>query len=177
MSPSRFAAIAAIIPAVLAPNAWAQEGRTPALSRVVECRSIREDAARLACYDAQVGALDAAEHDKQVVVMDREQIRRTRRSLFGLTLPSLSFLGGGDKDKAAQEEAATLETTIARASRGPDGKWVLVLADGARWRQSDTRDIPRDPRAGMPIVIRRAALGSYLGKIDGQIAVRMERVN
>lgn len=147
--------------------------RPEALSRVINCRAIQSAEERLACYDREVAAFDTAESTNQVVVMDRQQVRRTRRTLFGLVLPDLGVFGDNNTDP--EEAVAQIETTIQGATQNALGKWIIILEDGARWVQSDSRDLARHPRHGMPIRIRRAAMGSYLANIDGQIAIRVRR--
>jgi hypothetical protein len=152
--------------------------RTPILAKLVECRGIADDAGRLACYDLQVKQLDQAERNQEVVVVDRTQIRKARRSLFGLTLPDLSIFGDRDERGGQEEEGVTkIESTIRSAAQNANGRWVLTLEDGAKWIQVDTRTVARSPRPGMPIVIRRAAMGSFLANIDKQIAIRVDRFN
>lgn len=146
--------------------------RPAALTRLIDCRSVQGEAERLACYDREVAAFQTAEQNNELVVMDRQQVRRTRRTLFGLTLPDLNIFGDDNPD---QDGVSVLETTLRAASEDPNGKWILVLEDGARWRQIDSRTLPREPRGGHPIRIRRAAMGSYLANIDGQIAIRVRR--
>lgn len=149
----------------------AKERRPELLAKLVECGTIAESAARLACYDRQVKELDVAEKDQKLVIADQEQIRRTRRSLFGLTLPSLAVFGGGDDEK----DNDVLESTISQAFQNRNGRWTIILEDGARWVQDDDRRLGNDAKAGQPIKIRRAAMGSFLANINGQIALRMRR--
>ncbi len=143
-----------------------------ALNRVVQCRAIAAAEERLACFDREVAAMEAAQASGQLVAMDLQQVRRTRRSLFGLALPDLNIFGDDSDD-----EASSIETTIRSARQGPDGKWVIQLEDGARWAQIDSRDLAIWPRAGHPIRIRRAAMGSYLANVNNQTAIRVRRVN
>lgn len=171
-----FLLAAAVAPVAFAAPAFAQEAnqqRPEALTRVLGCRTLQSAEERLACYDREVAAFENAEATNQLVVMDRQQVRRTRRTLFGLTLPDLGVFGDNNDDP--EEAVAELQTTIRSAAQNANSKWVLVLEDGARWIQIDTRNLARDPRAGMPIRIRRAAMGSYLANIDGQIAIRVRR--
>lgn len=143
-----------------------------ALARVIQCRALAGAEERLACFDREVAAMESAQASGQLVAMDRQQVRRTRRSLFGLALPDLNIFGDDSDD-----EASRIETTIRSARQGPDGKWVIQLEDGARWAQIDSRILPIYPRAGQPIRIRRAAMGSYLANVNNQIAIRVRRVN
>lgn len=146
--------------------------RPEALKRLAACRSIASESERLACYDREVAAVDAAEARKDLVVVDREQLKKTRRTLFGLALPNLSIFGDDSPD---QEGVTRIETSIKSLSQTPDGKWVFVLEDGAQWTQSDSRNLPIDPKAGQPIVIRKAAMGSYLANVNKQVAIRVRR--
>src|SRR5690348_11471763 len=77
--------------------AQSQQGNAPQatpVSKLVECRKIADPAARLQCYDAGVDNLNAAVKSGSIVVVDREDVRKTRRSLFGFTLPKLPFFKG-----------------------------------------------------------------------------------
>ena len=54
--------------------AQAQEAPRPELlNRLTDCRAMTDPAARLSCYDTAVEALDAAERQGEVVVVDRAQ--------------------------------------------------------------------------------------------------------
>jgi hypothetical protein len=64
---------------------------------------------------------------------------------------------------------------VVSARPGRDGKWVLTLDNGAVWRQTDTESLLREPRPGSRVVIKAAALGSYLMSVDGQRSFRARR--
>jgi hypothetical protein len=178
LTPLRAAAAAALL-AGLTSAAPAQrplpgEERPAVLSRVVQCRSIAAEAERLACYDREVATLDRAQASGELLAMDRAQVRRTRRSLFGLTVPNLGIFGDDNED---EEAASRIETTIRSATTDPYGKWIIELADGARWLQIDSMNLSARPRSGQPIRIRRAAMGSYLANVNNQTAIRVRRIN
>jgi len=166
-----------IILAIAAPaNAADMPRETPQVFKsLLDCRALTDGTARLACYDAQVTALASAEEKQDVVVVDRKQIRQARRSLFGLALPKIDLFGGEDKED--QEGFEEIETTIKSAARTSEGRWSFVLEDGAKWVQAETKTLPRDPRAGFKIKIRRAALGSFVANIEGQNGTRVRRMN
>jgi hypothetical protein len=168
------AALLCLAPAADAQRPNQREERPAVLSRVVQCRAIAAEAERLACYDREVAAMDQAASAGELVAMDRNQIRRTRRSLFGLTVPNLGVFGDDNED---EEEASRIESTIRSASMNNNGRWVIELADGARWIQADSRGLNFPPRAGQPIRIRRAAMGSYLANVNNQTAIRVRRIN
>jgi hypothetical protein len=135
------------------------------------CRSIAAEAARLACYDQAVAALDKAEQAGDVVVLDQQQIREAKRDAFGFTMPSFSMFDRGDKPEVMDE----ITLTIDRAYRTGDGKWVIKTENGQTWRQVDTYELFKTPKKGSTIRIRKAALGSYTANVDGQKSIRVHR--
>lgn len=149
-----------------------REGPPAAFARAVQCRAIQNPQERLACYDREVAALEQAERTSEIRVVDRQQVTRTRRTLFGLTLPDINIFGGDDDGEAVTE----INSTIRSFSQDASGKYTFVLDDGARWRQLDTRNL-NEPKAGQPIRIRRGAMGSFLANVNRQIAIRVRRVN
>lgn len=142
---------------------------------LLNCRGIADNAARLACYDQSAGALEQAEAKKDLVVVDRREIRETKKSLFGFTLPKLGLFGGGDDEKDEQKDEMTqLESTVASARAVGGGRWSLRLASGGTWETMST--LNAEPRAGDKVRIRKASLGSYLGQVGIDRGVRFRRV-
>jgi len=174
--------VAALSLALFAAGAVAAHAQAPArraatsntgslLTRsLAECRAITQDAARLACYDAAAGRLEAAERTGEVVVVDREQARAARRQAFGFNLPSLSMF-----DRQDDPEVDLVDLTLASASLDRDGKWLLRTGDGQVWRQIDNNKLLPPPRAGSKARVRRAVLGSYFMNIDKERAIRVRR--
>lgn len=157
--------------AAAAPHAAPSVASGKGLDGLLACRAIPDTTARLACFDDNAARLAAAEASRDIVVMDREQVRETRKSVFGFSLPRLPVFGGNDKDEVKQIEAVA---SGARADR--DGRWLIILQDGARWQQTDDNAVPLPPHAGSKIVIRRAALGSFFMRVDGQPGFKAQRV-
>ena len=145
----------------------------PAVEAVIACRAAKEDAARLACYDKAVAAMDAAQSQGDLVTLDREQRRAVRRQAFGFTLPAFNIFDRGEKP----EEASRITAKVASASQDLRGKWQIKLDDGAVWLQTDDEDLLRLPKAGMGVVVRRGALGSFFLKVEGDQAFRARRVS
>ncbi|MBN8832142.1 MAG: hypothetical protein J0G94_16335 [Sphingomonadales bacterium] len=146
-----------------------------ALRPLLDCRQIGSAQDRLACFDRESAALDQANERKEITVLDKEEVRKTRRSLFGFSLRGVPLLGGDD-DENAPAEAKSMKATIASARSLGHGRWQFELEDGGTWTTLEPVT-GRLPAAGKPVEIKRAALGSYLGNIDGDRAVRMRRVN
>ena len=158
--------IAIAIGASLAAPAAAAKDKTPppppGFVRLVACQNIRDSVQRLACYDREVSTLSKANATGDLVVMDRQQIRKTRRSLFGLALPDLGVFG----DSSSIGDASQLETTIKAAKQRGDGKWLFDLAEGGSWEQLDSNGFIVEPAAGQKVRVRRAMMNSYLMNVN-----------
>lgn len=147
----------------------------PVIQQLYDCRTITDPQARLACYDRQVEAVRTAEQGHDIRIIDREAVRETRRGLFGFSLGNIRLFGDrDDENRAESEEVTQIESTITQIARDSSGRFVFALANGQRWYQAEASG-GRSPRVGQPIVIRRAALGSYLANIDRAPAIRVMR--
>ena len=82
---SAFTAIIAL--ALAAPAAAAADEPPAAIKALAACRAITDNAQRLACYDREAGALVQSVESKETVVLDKQAVRNTKRSLFGFSLP------------------------------------------------------------------------------------------
>lgn len=159
--------------AIAGPAAAQQATSTPLppqFSAVLDCRAIKANEERLACYDRTVTALDSARASKEIFVADKAQIQETKRGLFGYTMPNVPVLGDDDS-----EQINEITAKVAVSRNDANGRFILQLDNGSRWRQIETVDM-RTPRAGDSIVIKRAALGSYMAKINNQRAFRVQRL-
>ena len=148
----------------------AQE-RPETLARLMACRGVADSTARLACFDVAAGALDSAQQQGELVVMDRAQVNQTRRQLFGFEMPALPQLFG--PEGAVQIEA--IDSTLQSAALVGEGRWVFRLADGGVWRQIDSERVRFQNRPGQPVRIRKASLGSFLLTVGDSRAVRVRR--
>jgi hypothetical protein len=165
------AAVLASAPAAFAAPSIALKGRADVMNALSACRSITDPSARLDCYDKATAALEHAEAAGDVVIVDRAQARAARRQAFGFNLSALSVF-----DRSlARDEANSLSATAAEAYRNADGKWVVVLDTGARWRQVDDEALSKPPHPGSAIKIRHGTLGSYVMNVDGQPYIKVHR--
>jgi hypothetical protein len=167
-------AAAFLAPTFLPTGANAQpkpEARSAMLQKLVDCRKLTDESARLACYDQATVALDQAEAKGDIVVVDREQARKVRRQAFGFSVPSITLFERGESKE--ELENATGVVDVARVNGA--GKWVIKLQDGAIWTQVDGNELFRDPKPGMSVKIRQAAMGSFLMTIDNMRAFRARR--
>jgi hypothetical protein len=163
--------VAALAVASPAAPAAAPAQRPEAFETLVKCRAIADDVARLRCFDQATAALQQAAERRDIVIVDQAQVRQTRRSLFGIEGLRVPFFGGGDEKG---EEMSQLDGVIASA-RDLGGRWLVHLEDGSTWLQVDDNVIALWPKAGQKVLIKRAALGSYMMRVNGQPGVRVKR--
>jgi hypothetical protein len=172
--------LAALVLAITASPLQAQDKRTvpPVLQKVLDCRALTDSAARLACYDAGVTALENARTGGEVAVFDREEVRKTKRGLFGFSLSDLPIFGTRDKANAEEERDEVKEITakMKAVSRNSSGGFIVTLEDGARWEQTDSTTLGRSPRVGETVTIKRAALGSYKMSFQTGPSVKARRI-
>jgi hypothetical protein len=168
--------IGAVALAALCSAATAQEpeaDRSALITSVLDCRDVADDQARLRCYDAAAAALGEASSAGALVVVDREAVRRTRRGLFGFSVPRLPFFRG---DTSHDEEVTEIEGTIQSVRSHDFGKWIVTLADDSVWQTTEPDTRNPAPRPGQSVRIRRAALGSYMLSVEGRRGTRAMRV-
>jgi hypothetical protein len=109
-----------------------------------------------------------------VAIVDQNEIRKARRSLFGFTLPKIPFFSG---DSTSDEAQRQLDSTIKSVRALNNGYYRIVIADdNAVWETSDSSISFDAPRPGQKITILRGPLGSYFLRINGQVGVRGRRV-
>ena len=154
----------------------ADRPRPESFQKLLDCRSIADNSARLSCFDDQAAKLDQAEASKQLIVVDREQVKQARRGLFGLSLPDLGGLFGGKGGETDADELSEISSTITSVRSTGYGNWLIILEDGAKWQQVGG-ELALSPKPGQPVQIRKASLGSYFAKINKQPAIRVARVN
>jgi hypothetical protein len=168
----------AIVAVTAAAPAVAKDKDKPAPSPLVtaidRCRQVTYAMQRLACYDSAANALVSAANAGTVAVVDQNEIRKARHSLFGFTLPKIPFFSG---DNTANEAQRQLDSTITAVRPLSNGYYRVVIADnGAVWETTDSSVSFDPPRAGQKITIVRGPLGSYFLRINGQLGVRGRRI-
>lgn len=143
------------------------------LKAVTDCRAVADSTQRLACYDAAVARLDTAAAKNDIVVLDREEVKETRKGLFGFALPKLPFFKGDDSHK--EPEVVELNSVVKRAQNIGHAHWRITLENDAVWETTDpvTR---HDPKPGAKIRVRQGAMTNYFLSIDGDPSVRAKRV-
>ena len=145
-------------------------GAQRVLDGFAACRAIADAPARLACFDKASTALEQAVERNDVRIIDRTEVTRARRFLFGLNLPDLGLLGGGaSRDAPDQQEAfSEINTTVRSARPGANGRGEITLADEGNpvWQTTDAMPFP--PKPGAKVRIRKGAMGAFFLNVDGR---------
>ena len=158
----------ALAPILLSGTASAQSGSAgDAIVRdFAKCRSISQAEARLACFDTTAGQIETAIQSKTLTVVDRGDIRKARRSLFGFNLPRIGLFSSDDGGQTKDAEFVEINSTVASASAAPNGRAIIRLADdsAAVWQTTDPVNFL--PKVGAPIRIRKGSMGTYFLAVD-----------
>jgi hypothetical protein len=169
------------VPAMLLAAAAPASAADPApkdsalLQGLRSCQQIQDSAARLACFDKAAAALVGAAAQGDVAVVDREQVRKARRSLFGFALPEFPFLSGSKDEK--DQEPKELVTKLASFRSLGAGRYAFVVEDGnATWETTESAQFG-DVDQGDKVTIQRGGfLGSFFAQIGNGRWVRVRRV-
>jgi hypothetical protein len=159
--------------AVSATGVAAQTSTQDHFAALRACQSQTDPAARLACFDTAAGTIVSAADAGDLRVVDKEEIRRTRRGLFGFSLPDLGLFGGGSDEP----DMDMLETTITSVRYTGGDSFVFRTKEGATWQVSNVPSRLREARSGDAVVFKRAAMGSYFIRIGGQMGVKGKRID
>jgi hypothetical protein len=166
--------------------ALAQSGDA-AVAEALACEAVRGSKARLKCFEAALPALRAAHPGAVALAAARAESARlaaeqAAKEEFGLspkqqeeqrTASAADYeratFGAGDlKSDDEEDEVESVDGVAVEIGKNNRGKIFVVLDNGQVWRQIDgdssTPYIPKDA-AGMPITIKKGALGSYFVKI------------
>ena len=137
------------------------------LQSFAQCRALTDAEQRLACFDKAAAALEQAVKAKDVRIVDRTDVRKARRSLFGFTLPRIDLFGEPDADEQ-KEDFAEINTTVAAVKSLANNRVEIRLGDesGPVWVTTDPMPFP--PKPGAKIRIRKGVMGNYFLNVDGK---------
>jgi hypothetical protein len=137
---------------------------------LVQCKDIADGIARLACFDAATAKMQQAADAKDIVILDRAEVRKTKQSLFGFLLPKLPFFEDDEKD-----EFTNIETSFSSVTPIGYGKYQFQIPDGGTWET--TEPAKGNLREGQKVKIKRGSVGGFLMQIGSGGYVRVKRVS
>ena len=164
---------------VALPASAATPPAPPAAKTVTDlqgCRALTDAAARLACYDRAVDALSAATARGDVVVVERTEVRKARKGLFGFTLPRIGFLTGKPDNAEDVADEKELATVITAARSLGNGKWRFTVEGGALWETVEANVGFSDPKPGRKVLIEKGMLGAYFVTVEKGRRVQAKRI-
>jgi hypothetical protein len=93
----------------LAPSrASAADDAPNPIESLANCRKIADNAVRVACYDRTVDGLTVAVNRNDIAIVNKEQVKESRKKLFGFNVGKLPIFGDAEDDSASN----VLTTTI-----------------------------------------------------------------
>lgn len=162
---------------MIGPASAQDSGSSASTTSVYACIDVADDLERLACYDAAVGRLKAAEETGDVVTVTREQVEEVKRDSFGFSLPSLPKLVMPKLGSDDEDEIKEMTLAVDRVSRGADGKFIVYLENGQVWQQIENKKVYYSSKIGVEnVTIKSAALGSFRMQFDDGVPFRARRI-
>jgi hypothetical protein len=135
------------------------------------CARIADPGERLACYDGAFGGSVAPVEPDANAAANAAPGGPTALEEFGMN-PTLRLA----RDAALPKTAIrSIEAVVTGVQRRPPGLQVLTLDNGQTWMQAEA-DNRGSLAEGDRVVIRRAALGSYLLNSSARPSMRVRRV-
>jgi hypothetical protein len=151
------------------------------LSPIYACAEKTDPVARLACFDAAVASVKAAEARAEIITLDQPRVAAVKREAFGFRIPSLPRFSLGGAAAGASAPTATpgaaAQTredvedaqTFAVARVGQAGNRVAIyLENGNVWHLVDAGELNAPRKTPFNVRIRNAAMGSYMLTIEGR---------
>ena len=140
------------------------------------CRALTDAGARLICYDRAVDALTAATASGDVVIVERTEVRKARKGLFGFTLPRIGFLTGKPDHAEDVADEKELNTVITGSRSIGNGKWRFTVEGGGLWETVEVSMGFRDPLPGKKVLIEKGSLGGYFVTVEKGRRVQAKRI-
>lgn len=132
------------------------------------CATVTDPAKRLACFDA---AFRPAAEARSAAV-DPESERRKALREFGLNKVQLRAREPEHMRKTAPDR---IEAKVERVSYRPTGERMVALDSGQVWLLTEATS-KGHLRQGDQVVIRTAALGTYMLVTPGRVSLRARRI-
>ncbi len=140
------------------------------------CRTIADPVTRVACYDRAVDALNVATTAGDIAIVERTEVRKARKGLFGFTLPRIGFLTGKPDNAEDVADAKELNTVITGSRSIGNGKWRFTVEGGGLWETVEASMGFSDPLPGRKVLIEKGSLGAYFVKVEKGRRVQAKRI-
>lgn len=176
---NRFCVFVASLALMVPGYGHAAEPQAPMAKQITAlqaCRTKTNAADRLSCYDKAVDDLSVATASQDLVVIERAEVRKARKGLFGFSLPRIGFLAGREGNKEDEADAVRFEGKIVSVRDIAQGGWQFTIEGGAVWMTLETSFSFKTPAPDRMVLIERGALGSYSARVGNGGWVRVKRL-
>lgn len=133
------------------------------------CAAVADPTERLACYDA--ASPPAGDARAALVDLEAERIKALRD--FGLNKVQMRVR---EPERMRDVSPDRIEAKVARVSYRGTGERVITLDNGQTWLLTEVTSKGR-LQVGDQIVVRTAALGSFMLLTPGRVPLRARRIN
>lgn len=133
------------------------------------CTTVADPAERLACYDAAFPPATGARSGAVDVEAERAKALRE----FGLNKVQLRVR---EPEGMRDVSPDRIQAKVARVTYRATGERLVALDSGQVWLLTEVTS-KGQLRVGDPIVIRTAALGTYMLVTPGRVSLRARRIN
>lgn len=140
-------------------EAIAQQVSQP-MAALQQCRTITIAADRLACFDTAVAALDSSVRANELVIVDRESLKRERRRQFGREIKTDPTFTAAQLPEPTELKGKIL------AVRSASRFLTITIEGGGIWRTTEQGLVA--PNVGDSAVVSKGALGSYFISYRGR---------
>jgi hypothetical protein len=135
-------------------------------TRWLACTKIADPWQRLQCYD------DLAGRDESPLIAQPGETSQAQKGSIPSVAPRDTF---GLTEKIVPPTPQTVEAVVTALHRSANNQIIVILSNGQAWQMLDSGDSRLD--IGAHIVIRRAALGSFLMTLEGGRTHRVHRLS
>jgi len=132
------------------------------------CAAVIDASERLACYDAAFPPTSDAKGTAADLAAERERALRE----FGLNKVQLRVR---EPERMRVVEPDRIEATVARVGSRPTGERVVTLDSGQIWLLTEVT-LKGQIKSGDRVVIRQAALGTFMLLTPRRVALRARRI-
>ena len=153
------------------------------IKEAASCLSFKEDALRLACYDAVIRTGKFVIPDVEEIRAQKKEVERDRiEREFGLPAYKVREQQEQDapetssvkKDKRASRD--TLRLNVVRITKGRDNKLIFYMENGQIWRQVGTGFFITG-KAPYVVVLKRGVIGGFrLRRENSNRSLRVKRL-
>lgn len=171
----------AVVACAAAAPALAASPVEKAIDAAMACRTMSDNAQRLACFDAAMGGIETAKAEETTRFAEKKAAKeKKKKDDFGLRGNDVLVMDntpenfGGEavpEIRAAQEEKRLKAITATATSIKVNSlkQATLTLDNGQVWKQleADTESLPRQADGkSYAVTIKRATMGNYMATIE-----------